>query len=250
MWHKDNYEILNSQNNEIKTKKYIIGVLNVQIILASIIIATSFIIKNSSENVYEYAKDSYIEFFESDTYMESTFSYNTFKKNLYEEIQDRYNRIITVFNNFSGKGSADIYPANVSTDKIGLDKNGITPVNGYISSSYGVRKNPFNSKEKEFHTGIDIAASKGSFIKSAFDGIVIAAGYSDIAGNYIRIKTDDEITTFYAHNQFNFMNVGDRVLAGQIIGTVGRTGYATGPHLHFEFIYNGIRYNPIYILNI
>ena len=121
MWHKDNYEILNSQNNEIKRKRYIIGVLNVQIILASIIIATSFIIKNSSENVYEYAKDSYIEFFESDTYMESTFSYNTFKKNLYEEIQDRYNRIITVFNNFSGKGSADIYPANVSTDKIGLD---------------------------------------------------------------------------------------------------------------------------------
>jgi hypothetical protein len=45
MWQKDNYEILNSQNNEIKTKKYIIGVLNVQIILASIIIATSFIIK-------------------------------------------------------------------------------------------------------------------------------------------------------------------------------------------------------------
>ena len=83
MWQKDNYEILNSQNNEIKTKRYIIGVLNVQIILASIIIATSFIIKNSSENVFEYAKDSYIEFFESDTYMESTFSYNTFKKNLY-----------------------------------------------------------------------------------------------------------------------------------------------------------------------
>ena len=124
------------------------------------------------------------------------------------------------------------------------------------------RKCIITQKYKNNHLAIDVVGENYTLddVIAHSEGIVdkVQDGYDNMKGstgllsygNYIRIKTDDEITTFYAHNQFNFMNVGDRVLAGQIIGTVGRTGYATGPHLHFEFIYNGIRYNPIYILNI
>ena len=73
---------------------------------------------------------------------------------------------------------------------------------------------------------------------------------SDFTGNYIRISSENNITTLYAHNQFLFVKEGDSVLAGQIIATMGDTGYATGPHLHFEFIVDGIRYNPVYAIEL
>ena len=223
---------------------------NIQIVFMMIILLTSFILKNSNSSTFEYVKANYREFFETDTYIESTFSYNSFIEKMQNELQIRFGQLITVFNYINSKGSADIYPDNVSLKKISIDKKGITPLKGYISSPYGIRTNPFNSKEKEFHTGLDIAAPKGTFIKAAFSGTVIAAGESQIAGNYIRIESDGDITTLYAHNQFNFVKEGDRVLAGQVIAATGETGLATGPHLHFEFIVDGTRYNPVYALDI
>lgn len=224
--------------------------LYIQLIFTAIILVVSLVLKTSEDYIYIYAKENYQEFFETDKYMENTFSYASFMEKMYNELQIRFGQLVTVFNNFSGKGSADIYPDNVSLKKYVLNQKGVLPVKGYISSPYGIRTNPFNSKQKEFHTGMDIASAKGTFILAAFDGTVSKSGYSSIAGNHIRILSDSGIETFYAHNQFNLINEGDNVLAGQIIGTVGETGYATGPHLHFEFIADGIRYNPAYILEI
>ena len=223
---------------------------NIQLVFAIIVISVSFLLKNSDEKTFIFSKESYQEFFETDSFMENTFSYNAFIEKMYNELQIRYGQLVTVFNSWNGKGSADIYPANASSEKYHIEEKGILPVKGYISSSYGIRTDPFDSKKKEFHTGIDIATAKGTYIRSAFSGTVIKAGYSDTAGNYIRISSAGGIETLYAHNQFNLVKEGDKILAGQVIATIGATGRATGPHLHFEFLADGIRYNPAYILQI
>ena len=169
---------------------------------------------------------------------------------IYNELQIRFGQLVSVFNNFNGKGKADIYPTNVSTEKYYIEEKGIIPVKGHISSPYGIRSDPFNKSKKEFHTGMDIAAAKGTYICAAFDGVVLKSSYSDTAGNYIRIKSENDVETLYAHNQFNLVKEGDKVLAGQVIATIGETGKATGPHLHFEFTADGVRYNPACVLTI
>jgi murein DD-endopeptidase MepM/ murein hydrolase activator NlpD len=110
----------------------------------------------------------------------------------------------------------------------------IPPVEGYISSGYGYRINPFISNIKHFHKGIDIAANMGTPIKAARDGLVIFSGRLEGYGNCIFIRHQDGYITVYGHNKVNKVKVGDIVYQGQEIAEVGRTGYATGPHLHFE----------------
>ncbi len=258
MWQKDisdsnkHTELEKEYSKVIKKQKHKDNNIyfNIQLAFMAVLLVSSFILKSGNSGTFEYAKANYKEFFETDSYVESTFSYKSFIEKMYNELQIRYGQLVTVFNHINGKGSADIYPDNVSLKKYIPENKAVTPAKGYISSPYGVRTNPFNSKEKEFHTGLDIAAPKGTFIKAAYDGIVISADNSAVAGNYIRIQSADDITTLYAHNQFNFVKTGDKVLAGQVIAAMGDTGMATGPHLHFEFIVNGIRYNPVYALDI
>jgi Membrane proteins related to metalloendopeptidases len=110
----------------------------------------------------------------------------------------------------------------------------IHPVEGYISSGYGYRINPFISSIKHFHKGIDIAANMGTPIKAARDGLVVFSGRLEGYGNCIFIRHQDGYITVYGHNKVNKVKVGDIVYQGQEIAEVGRTGYATGPHLHFE----------------
>lgn len=188
---------------------------------------------------------SYDEFFRTETVYESNFSYTSFINNFKENLKEKYDILVQTISYAYGKGTND-YADNVSMEKYVPDQLGIKPVEGYISSPFGVRTNPFNKKEKDFHTGIDIAAAKGSFIKASFAGEVTECGYNDTAGNYIRVKNSEEQETFYCHLQFAFVKQYQKVLQGQVIGTVGDTGMATGPHLHFEVIYNQNRVNPIY----
>lgn len=250
MWEKE-------QNSEIKqipvSKKVNIRnniYYNIQIMFSAAILLACFMLKGTNESTFIYAKENYQEFFENENFIENSFSYNMFIEKMYDELQIRFGQFIEVINNFSGKGKADIYPSNVSSDSIRIETKGIVPAMGYISSPYGIRTNPFNSKEKEFHTGMDIAAPKGTYIKASFGGTVISVGNSNTAGNYIRITSENGIETLYAHNQFNLVRTGDKVLQGQVIATIGDTGLATGPHIHFEFIVDSIRYNPVYGIQI
>ncbi len=110
----------------------------------------------------------------------------------------------------------------------------IQPVEGYITSGYGYRVNPFISNIRHFHKGIDIAANMGTPIKAARDGLVVFSGRLEGYGNCIFIRHQDDYITVYGHNKINKVKVGDIVYQGQEIAEVGRTGYATGPHLHFE----------------
>lgn len=120
------------------------------------------------------------------------------------------------------------------------------PVNGYISSGFGARG------WRGFHKGIDIPAPRGTPIRAAADGVVIAStnnlnGYSNY-GKIIILEHGSGLRTIYAHNKNNRVKSRQCIRAGQIIGEVGATGNATGNHLHFEIRNNGNAIDPLQYL--
>ena len=115
------------------------------------------------------------------------------------------------------------------------------PVDGRIIS-------PFGRRQSGWHAGMDIRAEMGTPILAAAPGVVISSGQERAYGRIIRIEHENGYITVYAHNLENLVEVGDRVSSGTIIGTVGRSGRASAPHLHFEVRYEGIVYNPQYLL--
>ncbi len=102
---------------------------------------------------------------------------------------------------------------------------------GYVSSGYKWRR---LGGTTSFHGAIDIAASRGTPIKAAAGGVVILARYYGLAGNTVFIDHGGGMTTLYFHMDKILVNVGQTVVTGDQIGTIGTTGRSTGPHLHFE----------------
>ncbi len=116
------------------------------------------------------------------------------------------------------------------------------PLQGTISSPYGYR-DIFGSTS--FHSGIDISASYGTEFRAADGGVVTFCDYQGTYGNLIIVDHGDGLVTYYAHCSDVLVCVGDKVHQGQVIGMVGTTGRATGPHLHFEIRVNGEPIDPI-----
>jgi len=120
--------------------------------------------------------------------------------------------------------------------------NFIWPVKGRITSPYGMR---VISGRKDFHAGIDIGGPTGTNIVAAESGRVSYAGYMRGFGNVIVLSHDGGYSTVYGHNSVNLVKKGQYVNKGSIIGKVGRTGNATGAHLHFEIRLSGKPVNPL-----
>jgi murein DD-endopeptidase MepM/ murein hydrolase activator NlpD len=115
-----------------------------------------------------------------------------------------------------------------------------------ISSRFGNRKHPI-LKTWRAHKGVDYAASRGTPIRATADGKIIHAGNKGGYGKAVILKHADRFTTLYAHmNGFaKDIRSGNRVKQGQVIGYVGSTGLASGPHLHYEFRLDGVHRNPL-----
>ena len=110
------------------------------------------------------------------------------------------------------------------------------PVKGYVSSPFGPRNNPLTGKP-EIHKGIDLVNVKGTPIHAAAGGIVLRAGTATGYGNVVMVThlIDQQVyTTVYAHLDSISVSAGQTVMPGQTVGTLGTTGWSTGPHLHFE----------------
>jgi murein DD-endopeptidase MepM/ murein hydrolase activator NlpD len=109
--------------------------------------------------------------------------------------------------------------------------------------------NPFEDNERNRHQGIDISCSSGTPIKASNAGTVIYAGNTIKGyGNMVILRHSEEYVTVYAHNQVNLVEERDRIEKGQIIGKVGQTGRASGPHLHFEIRRNNKPVDPMLYL--
>lgn len=118
-----------------------------------------------------------------------------------------------------------------------------------VSSNFNMRRLHPITKKVRPHRGIDYAAPTGTPIYTVGDGIVQSSGYSKSNGNFIIIRHGEIYTTKYLHLQKKHVKKGQRVNQGQIIGKVGCTGLCTGPHLHYEFLLNGVHRNPRTIIN-
>ena len=122
-----------------------------------------------------------------------------------------------------------------------------TPINGArLSSGFGMRKHPILGYNKK-HQGVDFAAPAGTPIMAAGTGYIEFIGNNGGAGKYIRIKHLNGYKTSYSHlsKYASGIKKNIKVRQGQIIGFVGNTGLSTGPHLHYEVIFNGKRINPM-----
>lgn len=114
----------------------------------------------------------------------------------------------------------------------------------FITSGFGWRIDPVTGK-RAIHTGLDFRAHYGESVFAAATGKVIFAGVDGGYGNLIKIHHNKEYTTYYAHLSKILVRRGEKVRRGQLIGKVGMTGYATGPHLHFEIRRYGKPINPL-----
>jgi murein DD-endopeptidase MepM/ murein hydrolase activator NlpD len=134
-------------------------------------------------------------------------------------------------------------PASTTEEKVEKwEGEFIWPVDGVVTSKFGIRAG-------RRHDGIDISAPEGTDIRAAADGQVLYAGDQQHGyGNLIIIRHKNDLITIYAHNRENLVREDAAVKQGQLIGKVGKTGRATGPHLHFEIRNRTKPRNPLFFL--
>ena len=119
------------------------------------------------------------------------------------------------------------------------------PLTGPVTDRFGYRQDP-NGGGQQFHYGLDIAADEGAVITAFAAGTVTAVGDSAELGNYVTVQHPGGFVTLYADCSRINASSGQQVRPGDPIAEVGHTGNATGPHLHFELMKDGVYVNPIY----
>ncbi len=118
------------------------------------------------------------------------------------------------------------------------------PVEGVSANSrFGLRRLSSEARAR-MHEGLDFAAPSGTPVLSAAEGSVLRTGTSSSYGRFVEVRHDNGVTSFYAHLSAIMVSEGDRVGAGERVGSVGSTGRSTGPHLHFEIRRDGEQINP------
>ena len=128
---------------------------------------------------------------------------------------------------------------------VGIEK----PLENFKATSpFGYRFHPI-SGELDFHYGVDLKSEKKAPIFAVQNGVVLVSGNHKSYGKYIIIDHFNGFSTLYAHCSKLLKKEGERVEKGEKIAIIGKTGEATGEHLHFEIRFNGVRYDASYILD-
>ena len=128
-------------------------------------------------------------------------------------------------------------------DLMRTETEAVLPVSGTVTSGYGERIHPIFGKTG-FHSGVDLAAAEGTAVHAALDGTVVDVGVGEVSGRYVKIAHAGGRETLYCHLSAQNVEKGVTVRKGDVIGFVGQTGLATGPHLHFELKINGEKVDP------
>jgi murein DD-endopeptidase MepM/ murein hydrolase activator NlpD len=129
------------------------------------------------------------------------------------------------------------------------DAPSLWPVEGRIASSFGQREDPFNG-EGAFHSGIDIDAPYGTAVRATADGDVLNVGMVSGYGKEVVLDHGHDLHTVYGHLSAFAVLPGQHVSRGQVIGYVGQSGRATGPHLHYEVRVHSVAVNPYKYLRV
>jgi murein DD-endopeptidase MepM/ murein hydrolase activator NlpD len=123
----------------------------------------------------------------------------------------------------------------------------IWPLAGWLSSTFGARRDPFDGGH-DYHSGLDIAADRGTPVHATADGTIQSASYSGNYGNAVLVEHGYGISTRFGHLSKIAVRQGQKVRRGEVVGYVGATGRATSPHLHYEILLNGRPVNPLSLL--
>ncbi len=129
------------------------------------------------------------------------------------------------------------------------DAPSMWPVEGRVASSFGERQDPING-EGAFHTGIDIDAPYGTPVRATADGEVIGAGTESGYGRVVMVDNGHGVSTLFGHLSSIAVVPGQHVARGDVIGQVGESGRATGPHLHYEVRVHNVPVNPYKYLRV
>ncbi len=119
----------------------------------------------------------------------------------------------------------------------------------WLSSPFGKRSDPFNKKSAA-HKGVDLASNRGNKIKTMAKGKVVRSDYNGGYGKFIEIDHGNGFRTKYAHLNKSYVKKGQYVEQGEAIGEVGSTGRSTGPHLHYEVLFNGTPVDPMTFIKV
>ena len=148
------------------------------------------------------------------------------------EVQDREQKLGVLENLFMNR--------NV---ELAAQPNGPPVAGGYVSSLFGMRIDPFTG-DLSMHSGMDFAGSEGQAVEAVAAGVVTWAGDRSGYGNLVEIDHGNGYATRYGHNETILVHVGEIVKKGEEIALMGSTGRSTGPHVHFEVLYNGVSVDP------
>ena len=163
--------------------------------------------------------------------------------------------MIAVFSLLSNNPNYKLIYSNVNANSLDLYGEYTWPAKGFtrISSYFGPRKSP-TAGASTYHNGVDILANQGSNVCAMQEGIVIFAGFNNSGGNMVKIQHENNVVSSYCHlSEKILVKKGDKVLNGEVIGTVGPkylsngklNGATTGVHLHFAVTYNGKYVDPL-----
>ena len=139
------------------------------------------------------------------------------------------------------RGAGDASPAEAVSD-VGWQ----WPLAEYqaVTSTFGTRVHPITGQESS-HDGVDLSAPEGVAVLAVRSGTVAETGWDESDGNYVLLDHGDGLTTLYGCLSVVSVEAGDTVVQGDVLGTVGQTGAATGPHLHLEAAQDGVLYDPL-----
>lgn len=205
----------------------------------------------SVEETYKYAQSKLLEFKEYLNKIESSYMPNDESKEILQEdssvISDENDDEIVVQNKVYEEAVEGVNQMIDDAEYIKEKYKLKHAVQGTVTSIFGVRESD-NKIVTAYHSGIDVAANKGTNIYASIGGEVIVAGTDNAYGKYVMIQTDNMVTV-YAHCSELKVKKGQKVKQGEIIAKVGSTGWSTGPHLHFEIRLDDRFVNPADVLD-
>ncbi len=238
------YETKRKKKSE-KKKNAMTTVISVQLVLSLLISGVLFGICKTDTNLSENIKQIYSEISKRDiaaSTIISTFK-NVVKQTFSPSVQNENST-----EDAQGETSEETSGEKAVFSPVFLTVKLQDPLEeGNITSHFGYRVSPI-TQEYSLHRGLDIAAPENTRILSVYDGVVEKAEYNEVNGNYLIMKHSDTLKTSYSHCNRLKVKTGDKVKKGECIALVGKTGYATGNHLHFEVLVNNKNINPLWVL--